>query len=111
LAVVHANGLTAVHSDTRGHILTHINIHVPAVKRHGFGRGDADIAAAGIQMDFIATLVGDDNTFIFCEDNTVAASCLDGFNAVVASPTQRGSSMEHPAHHEGTVRMVVQTLN
>jgi len=34
-------------------------------------------------MNFIATLVSDDNTFVFRKDNTVAASGLDGFPVVI----------------------------
>ena len=90
------------------HIFSHINIHILAVKCHRLRRGDADIAAGGIQMDFIDALIGDDDAFIFGEDHPVPASGLDGFHAVVASPTQRGSSMEYADHHKRSVRVVVQ---
>ncbi len=58
-------------------------------------------------MDFIATLVGDHNTFIFCEDNTVSASGLDGFHAVTRTATQSHLPVEHATHHKRPVRVIV----
>ncbi|GEM_PF-3498699 len=58
-------------------------------------------------MDFIATLVGDDNTFIFRKYNPVATSGLDGFNAVIGTATQSHLPVEHATHHKRPVRVVV----